>query len=97
MYRPNGAKDWITFGEGYNTLKALKRQISHFIDAVAGQEIPEMSAGDVIESVRTVEAAYQSLRTGRFVKIHPATAEKGSQLGARKFSVLHTRKAPPSG
>ena len=96
MYRPNGAKDWINFGEGYNTLKALKRQISHFIEVVAGREIPEISAGDVLESVRTVEAAYQSLRTGRFVKIHPATMEKGAQLGARKFSVLHTRKVPPS-
>jgi len=96
MYRPNESKDWITFGEGYNTLKALTRQMSHFINVVAGEEIPEISAGDVLESVRTIEAAYQSLQTGQFVKIHPATKPTGSPLGARKFSALRSNRAPTS-
>ena len=94
MYRPNDAKDWINFGEGYNTLRALTRQMSHFINLVAGEETAEISAGDVVESVRTLEAAYQSLQTGQFVKIHPATKATGS---ARKFSALRSHKAPNAG
>jgi len=96
MYRPNEAKDWINFGEGYNTLRALKRQLSHFINVVAGKEVPEISAGDVMESVRTIEAAYQSLRTGQFVKIHPAAKPAGSPHGARKFSALRSHHTPNS-
>jgi UDP-N-acetylglucosamine 3-dehydrogenase len=96
MYKPNGAQDWINFGEGYDTLRALKRQMAHFIDVVAGEDTPEVSEGDILESVRTIEAAYQSLRTGQFVNIHPATSLKGSTLGARKFSVLRSGKVPTS-
>jgi predicted dehydrogenase len=96
MYRSNEAKDWINFGEGYNTLRAITRQLSHFISVVAGDETPEISAGDMLESVRTIEAAYQSLQTGEFVKIHPATKATGSPLGERKFSALRSQKAPSS-
>ncbi len=96
MYRPNEAKDWINFGEGYNLLRALARQMSHFINIVAGEEIPEISAGNVIESVRTIEAAYHSLKTGQFVKIHPASRASGSPLGARKFSALRSNRIPTS-
>jgi predicted dehydrogenase len=96
MYRPNEAKDWINFGEGYNTLRTFARQMSHLIDVVSGEENPEISAGDVIESVRTIEAAYQSLQTGQFVKIHPATKAAGTPLGARKFSALRSPEAPTS-
>jgi predicted dehydrogenase len=97
VYRPNEAKDWINFGEGYNTLRALTRQMSHFVSLVAGEETAEISPGDVVESVRTIEAAYQSLQTGQFVRIHPAARGVGSALGARKLSALHSHKAPHTG
>ncbi len=96
MYRPNEAKDWINFGEGYNTLRAISRQMSHFISVVVGDESPDTSAGDMLESIRTIEAAYQSLQTGQFVKIHPATGATGSPLGERKFSALRSQKTPSS-
>lgn len=96
MYRPNETKDWINFGEGYSTLRALSRQVSHFINVIADDEIPEIGAGDVVESVRTLEAAYQSLQTGEFVKIHPASKAAGSPLEARKFSALRSNRTPNS-
>ncbi len=95
-YRSNDARDWINFGEGYNTLRAITRQMSHFIGVVAGDESPEASAGDILESVHTIEAAYQSLQTGQYVKIHPATMATGSPLGERKFSALRSQKNPTS-
>jgi predicted dehydrogenase len=70
VYRPNGAIDWIVFGEGYNTQKALTLQTGHFINVVAGEEIPEISTDDGLESVRTIENAYQSIQTGRFLELH---------------------------
>jgi len=96
MYKPNGAQDWISFGEGYNTLRALKRQMEHFVEVAAGEDAPEISDGDILESVRAIEAAYQSLQSGQFVNIHPASSLKGATLGERKFSVLRSGKVPTS-
>jgi predicted dehydrogenase len=96
MYKPNGAQDWISFGEGYNTLRALKRQMEHFVEVAAGEDAPEISDGDILESVRALEAAYQSLRSGQFVNIHPASSLKGAAFGERKFSVLRSGKVPTS-
>jgi predicted dehydrogenase len=88
-YRPNGAKDWISFGGGYSTQKALALQIGHFVNVVAGEEPPDISAEDEVESVRAIQIAYQSLQTGRFLDIQsdPAAA---SLTQERRLAVVHS-------
>jgi predicted dehydrogenase len=92
MYRPNGARDWISFGEGYSTMKALLLQMSNFISVVTDGESPEISSCEELESVRAIETAYQSLLMGQYLSIHPAAAAAASPLGERKFSVLSSGK-----
>jgi predicted dehydrogenase len=96
MYRPNGALDWINFGEGYNTQKALTLQTTHFIDVVAGEEIPEISADDELESVRAIETAYQSLLTGQFLNIHADQVSAASSLRKHKLAVVPSESAFPA-
>jgi predicted dehydrogenase len=94
-YRPYGAVDWINFGEGFSTQKALTLQLNHFIDVVSGEEISEISPEDEIESVRLIEAAYQSISTGRFLNIQPMAMPAAPLFqGERKFSVLRSEKVP---
>ncbi len=95
MYRPNGAKDWIHFGEGYSTMKALSRQLADFIYVVAGEGVPEISAAEEIESVRIMEAAYKSLSTGQDMNVYPETPHPGI-IGKRTFSVLKSNKISSS-
>ncbi|MBN2243391.1 MAG: Gfo/Idh/MocA family oxidoreductase [Acidobacteria bacterium] len=75
MYRLNGFVDWIRFGEGYSTLKALTRQMENLIDGIEGDGIPEITVEDGRESVRALEAAYKSFSTGNWVDLNPASLE----------------------
>jgi predicted dehydrogenase len=90
VYRPNGAVDWINFGEGYSTLKALTLQVSNFTNVVGDGETPEIGLEDELESVRAIETAYQSLVSGQYLNIHPAAKPAVSAMGERKFSVLRS-------
>jgi len=92
MYRPNGAVDWINFGEGFSTMKALTLQISNFTNAVSEGEILEIDSADEIESVRVIETAYQSLRTGQSLDLLPASTAHSSPSEERKFSVVSSKK-----
>ena len=93
MYRPNGAVDWINFGEGFNTVKALTLQLSNFANAVSEGEILEINAAAELESVRAVEIAYQSLRTGQRLELRPAPPACPPSQEERKFSVVSSNKA----
>jgi predicted dehydrogenase len=86
MYRPSGAVDWIRFGEGYSTLKAITRQLINLVEVVAKNGNPETYAEDGLETVRAVEAAYQSLPTGKWLHLAPASSAITSN--ERKFSVI---------
>jgi predicted dehydrogenase len=96
MYRPNGAKDWINFGEGYSTQKALGLQLGHFINVASGEEIPEVNAEDGLESVRAIQVAYQSLQTGRFLNIHSDHTADASSLRERRLAVVHSEAPFPT-
>jgi predicted dehydrogenase len=92
MYRPNGAVDWINFGEGFSTMRALALQVSNFTNAVAEGEILEIQDEDELESVRAIETAYRSLRTGQRLDMHPASPANCSPSEERKFSVISPKK-----
>jgi predicted dehydrogenase len=85
MYRPNGAVDWIRFGEGYSTLKAVTRQMINLVEVITQDGVPETRAEDGLEAVRVVEAAYQSLPTGKWLNIQDSAA---ANFNERRFSFV---------
>jgi predicted dehydrogenase len=91
IYRPNGAADWINFGEGYSTQKSVKLQMAHFIDVVSGEEAPEITAEESIEAVRVIEYGYQSLVSGRHLNIYPTLSDP-ALLAERKLSIINAPK-----
>lgn len=93
MYRPHGAVDWINFGEGFSTMKALTLQLSDFVNAVSDDGLLEISAADELESVSTIEVAYQSLQTGRCLQLHAASPVDAYASEARKLSIAVSNKA----
>ncbi len=97
MYRLNGVVDWIKFGEGYRTLESMTRQMENLIDAVIGEGIPEITAEDGQESVRALEAAYQSLPTGNWINLNTVSEQAVSPSLKRNFTVLRPSKPPPPG
>ncbi len=86
MYRPSGAVDWIKFGEGYSTLKAITRQLINLVEVVAHDGTPETTAEDGYEAVRVIEAAYQSLPTGKWLNL--TSNSTAANANERKFSLL---------
>lgn len=84
-YRLNGFADWISFGEGYHTVKAVTRQTENLLHAIRENGIPETTAEDGCASVRALEAAYRSLESGNWVDLF---AEGIPGNLNRKFRVL---------
>ena len=68
-YRLAGEEQWQDFGGGYDKLSALAAQVRNFAAAIRGDEQPRVGADDALASVRTVEAAYRSVRVGRWVPV----------------------------
>ena len=96
VYRPSGAKDWISFGEGFSSQKALTLQLMHFMNVIAGEDSQEVNAEDELESVRTIQVAYQSLQTGRFLNIlsdQPAAVLSSKE---HRFVVVHSEASLPA-
>ena len=91
-YRLNDSVDWIKFGEGYSTPKALNRQMGNYLNAFILNGIPETAAEDGPESVRAMEAAYRSLSTGNWINLQATPPELGIPRLKRDFTVLRPGK-----
>jgi len=68
-YRQASSPDWVRFGDGYDKLEALRRQVENFCAAVRGEEALLIDAEDALASVEVIEAAYQSLRQDDWVPV----------------------------
>jgi predicted dehydrogenase len=71
-YKPATSPDWIQFGQGYDKLGALRRNVEDFARAVRTGGTPLLTADDALASVLSVEAAYASLATGEWVPVAAA-------------------------
>jgi predicted dehydrogenase len=69
QYRQASSSDWITFGNGYHKVEALRGQIDNFCRALRGTEPLRITSEDAIASVGVVEAAYQSLADSHWTPI----------------------------
>lgn len=68
-YRQEGSKEWVPFGAGYGKLAALKGQLSNFVGCVRRTAMPLISPDDALASVRAIEAAYASARSGAWAPV----------------------------
>ncbi|MEM7204679.1 MAG: Gfo/Idh/MocA family oxidoreductase [Planctomycetota bacterium] len=69
-YRLGEDEEWRPFGTGYNKIEAFRRQLGNFAAAIRGEDRPQVTSQDALESVRVVEAAYRSARIGRWIPVH---------------------------
>jgi len=69
MRRDFAHNEWITIGSGYHKIHAFRSQIENFVRAIRGEEPLFITADDAVDSVNTIEFAYESLRQNRWVKI----------------------------
>jgi predicted dehydrogenase len=72
-YRPASSPEWITFGRGYDKLKAFTRQVENFVNAIRGVEPLRIHVEDALASVEVIEAAYDSLRRDTWVAVQSCT------------------------
>ena len=69
--RVNGAEAWTRFGQGYDKIRCMRRQVQNFCGALRGSETLAITAADAIASVQVIAAAYRSLELGDWVVIDP--------------------------
>lgn len=70
-YRQSSGGDWVVFGRGYDKIAAFRRQLENFLGAIRGREPLLITLDDAIASVEVIQAAYASLRRGRWVTVAP--------------------------
>ena len=68
-YRHASRREWVTFGQGYNKLRAFRQQIENFSRAICGEERLLITADDALASVEVIEAAYASLRRSQWTAV----------------------------
>ncbi len=71
-YKIKSSADWITFGNGYDKLKAFRAKVENFCRAIYGEEELLIKPEDALASVEVIEAAYRSLRRNLWEKVQRA-------------------------
>jgi len=62
-YRLSGRKKWTRLGPGYDKAAAFNKQIDNFLDWIERKAEPLITGEDAVASVKTIEAAYRSMRS----------------------------------
>jgi predicted dehydrogenase len=68
-YRQNEKNEWVTFGTGYNKLKAFVTQLKHFVECVQNKAKPIINSVDSFESVKVIEMAYESSKNNKWLDV----------------------------
>jgi predicted dehydrogenase len=68
-YQHSGHPNWIHYGVGYQKVHAFKNQLENFINTIHGVQEPLITAEDGLASIGIIEAAYESLKTGKWVSL----------------------------
>jgi predicted dehydrogenase len=75
-YRTHTSPTWTVFGSGYNKVEAFQAQLLNFARAWRGQEELRITLDDALASVAVIEAGYQALREGCWVRVEEPRPER---------------------
>jgi predicted dehydrogenase len=81
-YRTHNSPTWTVFGSGYNKVEAFQAQLLNFARAWRGQEELRITLDDALASVAVIEAGYQALRKGCWVRVEEPGREGSSAADA---------------
>jgi predicted dehydrogenase len=73
-YRTNEDAVWVSFGDGYDKITCMRRQVTNFCGALRHEVPLAISTADAIASVQVIDAAYRSLAAGDWVAVDPLQA-----------------------
>ncbi len=82
-FRRSEKSEWEKFGEGYDKNRAFDGQLENFIAALKGREQPLITGVDGLESVKVIEAAYQSAKINKWVEVEPIAVTHAPSAIAR--------------
>lgn len=87
-YRLAGGGEWVTFGAGYDKVRAFRGQLDNFSRAIRGEEPLVVTPEDALASVECVEAAYAALSADRWTAVEPTLPASPSAFsrGAETFT-----------
>lgn len=71
-FQQEGSRNWVSFGNGYDKVKAFQHQLDNFASAICGTEKLLITADDAVASAEAVEAGYAALRERRWCNINAA-------------------------
>jgi len=71
-YKQDGNSRWVRFGEGYDKIGALRKQLENFVGTVSGTARPLITPEDALASVRAIETAYVSTRQNNWLTLETA-------------------------
>lgn len=83
-FRRSEKAEWEKFGEGYDKNRAFGGQLQNFIAALQGREQPLIAGVDGLESVKVIEAAYESMKINKWIEVEPVTTLHAPSVVARK-------------
>jgi len=75
-WRAAASPAWTSFGNGYDKVRAFRRQLANVAGAVRGREELLIDARDAVASVAVIETAYEAMRRGEWVPV-PSLAGNG--------------------
>jgi predicted dehydrogenase len=84
-YRQSEKLDWVVFGKGYDKLACFRKQLENFVGCIKGRDLPVITATDSLESVKVIEAAYESMNMNKWVEVDTEQQEDGS----RQLAAIH--------
>jgi predicted dehydrogenase len=68
-FRQSSSPEWTVFGHGYDKVAAFRRQVLNFCNHILGSEPLLISRDDAVASVQVIQAAYESLAAGQWMKV----------------------------
>jgi len=74
-YRQLTSPNWVPFGQGYDKIAALRGQVINFCNHISIGETLSITPKDALASVQVIQAAYESIDSGRWVAVRPSRAE----------------------
>lgn len=80
-YRLAGGGEWVTFGAGYDKVRAFRGQLDNFARVIRGEEALVVTPEDALASVECVEAAYAALGADRWTAVGPAFSAPATFAG----------------